>query len=825
MAAYRTWHKEQCAAYKADYPIFETFAVTLEKILKEICRSYAPLAIVQARAKTFSSFAEKMARKAQRYMALGIGPTDLCGARVIAETQAEVDRVSAVIRETFIIDEENSVDVSTRLKSSEFGYLSVHYVVQLRAKEICGVPVPPEIGIRKAEIQVRTLLQHAWASISHDRIYKASFRVPEHFSRELARVAAFLEEADGQFGSSVQALDSYKLHYGAYMDKDRLAEELEVLETVLDNEPDPARKPAAALRLAQVRRAAGDWTLVAELLEPYTKVEGNYQLELLAEHGHALCRLYRDQPLGELFRLGQAEIDQAAEKAQGNLRTRALAYRAWASASIPDNEEASREHFRAAHEADPKSPFHLASHIEYELYCGEPFGLHAMTGPALREGIATCRAYADAGIELPWAFLAMGRLYLLMNEAYESLAAYAKAIRLCLTGTGTAPKDVFDVELLFLRRINHGHAMPEAHDWVRRQLLLAKTVQGGAASAGLTARRNSFVPPVVILSGGTSPASQPTVDSFRDTVLAAFHGFRGTLISGGTTAGVAGLTGEIAANSPGAEVLGYLPRHLPYDQPIDRRYSAHVASEGATYGAGDPLQYWTDLILAGVRPSDVHVIGIDGGKIAGFEYRLALALGATVGLLEPATRSAASLQRDPDWKTDRNLLAVPKDAMTLRAFVPSPSPALTKDQVEAAAHTIHDQFLAENRYKNPDPAMKHWAELADDLKNSNRMQASRIVWFLEEIGYRLEPAEGSAPPITLSKPEIEELAEMEHGRWVIERLQSGWHYSAKRDPAKTLSPHLVPWNALSDEVKGYDRNTVASWPSVLAQAGLRIVRR
>jgi hypothetical protein len=66
---------------------------------------------------------------------------------------------------------------------------------------------------------------------------------------------------------------------------------------------------------------------------------------------------------------------------------------------------------------------------------------------------------------------------------------------------------------------------------------------------------------------------------------------------------------------------------------------------------------------------------------------------------------------------------------------------------------------------------------------------------------------------------------MEHGRWIIERLQSGWRYDAKRDPAKKLSPYLVPWSKLTEEVKEYDRTAVASWPGVLAKAGLRIVRR
>jgi ppGpp synthetase/RelA/SpoT-type nucleotidyltranferase len=824
MGKHREWHRTKCAEYKAEFPIYQQYARTLDQMLKAICRTYAPLAIVQARAKTFSSFAEKMARKAGRYSALGIGPTDLCGARVITETQGEVERVSEAIRQAFLIDEENSVDVRTRLKSSEFGYLSVHYVVQLRGAEVFGVAVPPEIGDRKAEIQVRTLLQHAWASISHDRIYKASFRVPEHMSRDLARVAAFLEEADAQFGASVRALDAYKLHYGAYMDENALAEEIEVLETVLESEPDPARRPAGALRLAQVARATGDWERVRQLLDPYTEVTGDYRTEVLAEHGHAVCRLHEDRPLEEPFRQGQAEIARALERAQGDLRTRVLAYRAWASARIPDNENETREHFRAAFEADPKNPFHLASHLEYEIYCSAPFGPPAMTRSALLEAIRTCRAYADAGIELPWAFLTMGRLYLLLEEVYESLAAYAKAIRMCLSDKDCAPEAALDAELLFLRRINRGRPMPEAHDWVRRQLLLAKTMRRGAAAAGLAAKHGSFAEPLVILAGGTSAASQATIDAFRETVLRAFEGFTGTIISGGTTAGIAGLAGELAGVAAGAQVLGYVPRNLPYDQPADRRYSALIPSEGASYGVGSPLQYWTDLLLAGVRPGDVRVVGIDGGTIAGFEYRLALALGAAVGVMEPATRMAAALQQDPDWMQDGNLIALPKDAMTVRAFAVRPRPALAPEQVETAARTIHEQFLAENRHKNADPAMMPWDGLRDDLKDSNRDQAERAVAFLERIGYRVERAEGEVTPAELSDAEIERLAEMEHGRWVVERLRSGWRYGAKRDPAKKLSPYLAPWASLSEEVKGWDRNAARCWPAVLGAAGLRLVR-
>src|ERR1039457_1245393 len=315
-AEQRKWHKQQCERYQADYPKYEIYAGALERMLKAACRTRAPLAIVQSRPKGFASFAEKMARKAEKYMKHKIGPTDLCGARVITETQAEVERICEAIRgcQGFLIDKENSVDVSSRLAAAEFGYLSVHYVVQLQGPEAFEVPVPNEAQGLKAEIQVRTLLQHAWASICHDRIYKSAIRVPQRLSRDLARAAALLEEADEQFGASVRRLDAYKLHYGAYMDRANLDHESGISETVREREPVAANRPADALRLAAVHRGAGDWKEVVRSLTPYTHIEGHRQREVQAEHGHALCREHRDKPGSAVFQTGRAELEESLAK-------------------------------------------------------------------------------------------------------------------------------------------------------------------------------------------------------------------------------------------------------------------------------------------------------------------------------------------------------------------------------------------------------------------------------------------------------------------------------------------------------------------------------
>jgi ppGpp synthetase/RelA/SpoT-type nucleotidyltranferase len=823
----KKWHRDACAQYKTEFPVYQIYARTLEQVLKTVCQSYAPLGIVQARAKTLSSFAEKMARKAALYMAPGRKPTDLCGARVITETQAEVEKVSEAIRTLFVIDEDNSVDVRTRLRASEFGYLSVHYVVQLRGTEILGIAIPSEIRDRKAEIQVRTLLQHAWASISHDRVYKSSFQVPPHLGRDLARVAAFLEEADARFGSCVSALDSYKLHYGAYMDAKRLEEEVGILEMVLASEPDETKRPMGALRLAQIARSTGDWERVQSVLEPFVSQAGQHQVEILAEHGHALCRAHADSPRDDSSRKGRQEIDEAVAGARGDLRTKALAYRAWASARIPDNEQQTRDFYREACEADQGNPFHLSSYVEYEIYCGEPFGFRAVMKPVLSEAIKKCRAYADAGIELPWAFLTMGRFHLLLDQPWESLAAYCKAIQLCLAGTKSILEPAIDAELVFLRRINRARELPETHIWVRDLLLLARSV-GTGTKPGLAAKHTTFAPSVVIVAGGTAPDAAERIAGVRQNLLVAFEEFRGTIISGGTTAGIAGIAGEIAdhlkTSGSASEVIGYLPRSLPVHEMADRRYTALVTTVGGDFGPREPLQYWADMLTAGITPENVNVLGVDGGRISALEYAMALAFGATLAIVEPASRSAAALCQDPEWRKQQGLIRLPNDAMTLRAFVSPPHTSLQADEVETAAQRIHDEFLAANRYKNPDPAMKPWPELRPDLKDSNRMQATRAAGFLELAGYRVERTPAPVALPELKPEEIEQMAEMEHGHWVVERIRAGWRFAPNRDAVNKLSPYLVSWHELSEEVKGYDRSAVRAWPGILAAAGLAVIR-
>jgi hypothetical protein len=108
---------------------------------------------------------------------------------------------------------------------------------------------------------------------------------------------------------------------------------------------------------------------------------------------------------------------------------------------------------------------------------------------------------------------------------------------------------------------------------------------------------------------------------------------------------------------------------FPLDAAVDERHSKIRRSDGVDFGPAEPLAYWHDLFAANIAPHQVAVLGIGGGSIAAFEYRLALALGAWAGMLRETGRSSAELLSDPVWSGSRRLFEVGTDAEGIRRFL------------------------------------------------------------------------------------------------------------------------------------------------------------
>ena len=313
----KIWHREQVLLYTQEYEQYKLFAEILRTILENACEIDAPLAIVQARAKTVSSFAEKVLRKKDKYKNPVQQLTDLCGARVITHTQDQVNEVCRFIEKNFEVDWGNSLDVGSRLKSNEFGYLSVHYIVTLKQDSIMGIIIPlDKIAEKKAEIQVRTMLQHTWSDILHDRVYKSTFKVPAKFERESARLAATLEAADKEFREFTLDYERYKRNYTAHMDRDERKNEIDTLKLIYDNEPTEKSKPALALQIANIAKMSGDWALIKEILTPYIEeivTNNRYLADYIAiEYGYACCRLTQKDARQDDYTKGQEILRRVA---------------------------------------------------------------------------------------------------------------------------------------------------------------------------------------------------------------------------------------------------------------------------------------------------------------------------------------------------------------------------------------------------------------------------------------------------------------------------------------------------------------------------------
>jgi hypothetical protein len=173
------------------------------------------------------------------------------------------------------------------------------------------------------------------------------------------------------------------------------------------------------------------------------------------------------------------------------------------------------------------------------------------------------------------------------------------------------------------------------------------------------------------------------------------------------------------------------------------------------------------------------------------------------------------------------LFPLPPDAKTLRAFVVSDGCKFDPAVLDLMAQEFHARYRADNLRKIQPDALKHWEHLPETYKKANTEQAAYAIRILEAAGFGVRPAKGTPVLFTDFKPgEIELMAQLEHGRWNIERLRDGWR-PGPRDDAKKLHNCLVAWKDLPtkpENVRLYDRNAVRAFPEILAKAGLEVYR-
>lgn len=185
--------------YRGRHGTLAQFARRIESLCRDLLdQKHISFHAIEVRAKSVESFLEKAARPGKSYSDPLQQITDQVGARIIIYYPSDVDEVCSLLRGQFIVDEASSVDKRSELAADQFGYSSVHLLCQLSASRSDLVEWSMFTSIL-FEVQVRTVLQHAWASISHALEYKQEADVPPQFKRRLNRLAGLLELADAEF--------------------------------------------------------------------------------------------------------------------------------------------------------------------------------------------------------------------------------------------------------------------------------------------------------------------------------------------------------------------------------------------------------------------------------------------------------------------------------------------------------------------------------------------------------------------------------------------------------------------------------------------------
>ncbi len=187
----------------SDYSVREEkYALILDRIIRrmEHYRDEAGIrGLVKGRVKGFEAFYRKLLEKnVERSVGNPFEDiTDLVGIRVVVPFLEDVQTIECLVKKKFdVLEVENK---SRSLSIREFGYDSTHITVEVPQD------ILDEAGLEDVlvcEIQIRTILQDAWAEVEHELVYKSgidSDKVEIPIRRKLIALNATLSLADTTF--------------------------------------------------------------------------------------------------------------------------------------------------------------------------------------------------------------------------------------------------------------------------------------------------------------------------------------------------------------------------------------------------------------------------------------------------------------------------------------------------------------------------------------------------------------------------------------------------------------------------------------------------
>lgn len=200
-------------AFEAEGPALKAWGQCVKQIVvghfaSEKSKAGSKFFVVEpdVRVKGVDSFIEKALYRNKGYADPLAEITDKVATRFVLLLQSDLKRVCDFVDSYDGWKASHDMDYMSQreLKPTEFLYESQHFVVSsLQGTCFEGVAIPEGT---KCEIQIRTLLQHAYGELSHGTVYKGSLGSDPTVVRRVARSMALIETTDDIFENVVAAI-------------------------------------------------------------------------------------------------------------------------------------------------------------------------------------------------------------------------------------------------------------------------------------------------------------------------------------------------------------------------------------------------------------------------------------------------------------------------------------------------------------------------------------------------------------------------------------------------------------------------------------------
>jgi len=186
------------AAFKNERATYEKLVERVVVLLKGAIKQAGIAGEVKGRTKDLASFATKALLGGYADPLNEIG--DIAGVRISLVYEDDVEAATDLVREClYVVRSESKLDA---LAFNEFGYLGVHCDARLRDGD--AVDSDADLADRRVEVQIRTLVQSAWAEVSHEKLYKPAAGVPDELKRQIYRLVALVELFDSEVSRFTQ---------------------------------------------------------------------------------------------------------------------------------------------------------------------------------------------------------------------------------------------------------------------------------------------------------------------------------------------------------------------------------------------------------------------------------------------------------------------------------------------------------------------------------------------------------------------------------------------------------------------------------------------